>query len=557
MRKLIYALAVAALLAAGFGSSLSARNDSRSATVRNMAIFNGVLKELSTSYVDTIDMDALVRSAIDAMLAGIDPYTEYYSAAEVEDLTSISSGQYGGIGAVISQRDGRVYVSQPLWDAPARRSGLRHGDIILAIDGDEIAPGTGTDVVSRRLRGQAGSSLRVRVKRPFATGADSILDVNIVRETINNNPLPYWGVDSTGVGYLRLTTFNEQSAPAVREAVTAMKHNPALRGLVIDLRDNGGGLLESAVNIVGLFVPKGTEVVRTRGGDSYGEKIYKTTRTPLDTELPLVVLVNENTASSSEIVAGALQDLDRAVVLGDRSYGKGLVQTSRPLPYDGFLKVTVARYYIPSGRLIQAVDYSHRNPDGSVARIPDSLTRVWHTAAGREVRDGGGITPDVSVVDTTMNRLIYNVIADLWAYDFANRYRMMHDSVPAATEWIIGDSIFNQFKGFIDPARFKYDRMCEVGIKYLRDAAEFEGYMTDSVRAQIDLLADMLRHNLDHDLDFNRPDLIEILDSELSERYYDDSDRVLRSLRYDATVDSARAVLLSPARYKSILSPAR
>lgn len=553
MKKLLLVLGLctaAGVVAVGSGSRPSA---SREAAARNLNIFNNVFKELQANYVDTIDADQITRAAIDAMLGGIDPYTEYYPAEEIEDLTTISSGHYGGIGAYISQRDGRVYISQPVWGAPAHNAGLRHGDVILAIDGEEIAPGTATDVVSRRLRGQAGSRLSVKVCRPWVS--DSILDFEIIRRDIDVNPLPYYGIGYDGIGYIRLTTFNEKSAGLVGDALTSMKNSGKMRGLILDLRSNGGGLLESAVQIVGYFVPKGTEVVRTRGADPSTEKIYKTTRKPIDTDVPLVVLTDGSTASSSEIVAGALQDLDRAVIVGERSFGKGLVQTSRPLVYNGMLKVTVARYYIPSGRLIQAIDYSHRNPDGSVARIPDSLTRVWHTAAGREVRDGGGITPDVAAADTTMNRLLYNVLSDLWAYDYANRFRATHDSLPA--DWVVDDSVFADFKRFIDPERFKYDRMCEMGIDYLRDAARTEGYLNDSVAAQIDVLAGLLRHNLEHDLDFNRPKLMQYLDSEIGERYFDDGRQVERLLRYDIVNDTARAVLLDGERYRRILTPQR
>ena len=371
------------------------------------------------------------------------------------------------------------------------------------------------------------------------------------------NPMPYYGVDSAGVGYIRLTTFNEKSAELVKDALIDMKRNPDLRGVVLDLRGNGGGILEGAVQIVGLFVPKGTEVVRHSGFEGKNLKIYKTAHQPVDTEIPLVVMVDGGTASSSEITAGALQDLDRAVVVGSRSFGKGLVQTSRPLPYDGLLKVTMAHYYIPSGRLIQAIDYSRRNPDGSPMHIPDSLTKVWKTKHGRDVRDGGGITPDVAVSDTSINRLIYNVVADNWAFDYANRFRARNESLPAASEWIMPDSVFTAFKAFIDPTRFKYDKACEQGIDYLRKAAEAEGYMNDSVKAQIELLAGMLKHDLDHDLDFNKANLVRILDTEISERYYDEGDRVMRALRYDMELDTARAVVLDRDRYNALLRPSK
>lgn len=553
MKKLLYIITAA--LAAAVALNLPARSRSNNTDLsRQLTIFNSLVKELQTNYVDTIDPQSLMRTAIDAMLNRIDPYTEYYPAEDQEELTTISSGEYGGIGAYILQRGNEVIVHQPVWDAPARNTGLRHGDVILQVDTTLIVPGAKSDKVSKLLRGQAGSNVRVKVRRPYVT--DSILTFDITRRTINVNPLPYYGIDSTGTGYIALTTFNEKSAGAVKAALLEMRRDPRLRGLVIDLRGNGGGLLESAVQIAGLFVPKGTEIVRTKGFDGKLEKIYKTTQQPVDTRLPLVIMTDDGTASASEILAGSLQDLDRAVIVGDRSFGKGLVQIPRPLPFDAMMKVTVARYYIPSGRLIQAIDYSHRNPDGSVARIPDSLRRVWHTRAGREVLDGGGITPDVMAVDSNMNRLLYNVISDMWAYDFANRWLARHPQAPDPDTWAPDDSLFTEFKAFIDPARFKYDRMSENGIDYIRQAARIEGYTSDSVTAAIDALAAMMKHDLARDLDFNRRELVKILDAEIGERYFSDSILRRRALRYDIEADSARAVILDPARYHRLLSPA-
>lgn len=554
MKKLLFVILVLGLMAGAAVGAQNSRSD-KTRVARDLAIFNAVVKELQMNYVDTINSEKLVKTAIDVMLSQIDPYTEYYPLENREELTSISSGQYGGIGAYIQQRNGSVMVSEPVYGAPASLAGVRYGDVILEVDGTDVSTVKETDRVSRMLRGQPGTSVKVKVKRPYVQ--DSILEFDIMRKQITVNPMPYYGIDSTGVGYIRLTTFNEQSANLVKDALLDMKADPRLKGLILDLRGNGGGLLESAVQIVGLFVPKGTEVVRTRGFNDKNLKIYKTTRQPVDLKLPLVVMTDGNTASASEITAGALQDLDRAVIVGDRSYGKGLVQVPRPLPYDGLMKITVARYYIPSGRLIQAIDYSHRNPDGSPARIPDSLTRVWKTAHGRDVRDGGGITPDVAAVDTFMNRLIYNVLADQWAFDYANRFRARTESMPDADTWQLTDSVFNDFKAFIDPDKFKYDRMCESGIDYLRKAASTEGYQNDSVTALIDQLAAMLRHDLNHDLDFNRPHLEEILDNEISQRYYTDGEVLKRSLKYDFEVDTARAVLLDTDRYNRILRPAK
>ena len=553
MKKFLYILAFAAACVGASALAAPPAAARKDDFARKLRTFNAIVKELQSNYVDTLNANSIMDKTIGALLYQIDPYTEYYPAGDQDELLSISQGQYAGIGSTIVKRGDKVLISEPQWESPARRYGLRPGDVIIAVDGDTVRANTEIGDVSRRLRGQAGTNVRVDVCRPHAE--DSLLSFDIVRADIKVNPLPYYGVDDSGTGFIRLTTFNESSARRVKEAVTDMLRNPSLKGIVLDLRGNGGGLLESAVQIVGNFVPKGTEVVRTRGRDRRGEKVYKTTRQPLDTKIPLVVLTDEGTASASEIVAGSLQDLDRAVIVGQRSYGKGLVQTTRPLPYDDIMKLTTGRYYIPSGRLIQALDYSHRNPDGTPARTPDSLTNEFKTRAGRSVRDGGGITPDVTVTARPMNRLIYNIIADMWAFDYANRFAAAHpDSVPVG-EFEVTDSIFNDFKAFIDPARFKYDRQCESALEYLRTAARDEGYMTDSVAAQFDVLSAMLKHDLDHDLDINRNDIKELLRDEIAARYYDDGARVLITLPGDSVYLRAAELIADPQQYNSILSP--
>ena len=307
------------------------------------------------------------------------------------------------------------------------------------------------------------------------------------------------------------------------------------------------------MQITGLFVPKGTEVLRTRGRGLLNERIYKTTAKPVDTEIPLVVLVNGSSASAAEIVTGALQDLDRAVIVGNRSFGKGLVQSTRQVPYNGLLKLTIAKYYIPSGRCIQAIDYSHRNPDGSVARIPDSLTTVWHTANGREVRDGGGITPDVKVEYPEGNRLVYNIIPDGWAFDYATRCAARHDPNAPPDKFVTTDTIYSDFKAFIDPTKFKYDRACELVIDQLEKSAKTEGYLDEKVQAQIDTLRSMLQHDLDHDLDLNRNYISEYLTSDIVSRYYNSRGATVASLRNDRDLDSAAIVLHTPGRLRDLL----
>ncbi len=550
MKKLFHTVLVLLCVAmVAQGATRSKKNE----ISRNLDIFNALFKEMQTFYVDSIDAEKSINTAIRAMLNELDPYTVYIPQSEQAAFRTISTGEYGGIGASISQKSsGDVYVTAPSENSPAYRYGLRAGDQFIMIDNDTVL-GIGSDKVSQKLKGQPGTKVNLRIKRPFVT--DSILDFTIVREKIVMPSVPYYGVVKDNIGYICLTGFDEKSPKEVKEALTELKKNPAVKSIVLDLRGNGGGLLESAVKIVGLFVPKGTEVLSTRGKGVLNEKVYKTTSAPVDTEIPLAVLVDGNTASSAEIVSGALQDLDRAVIVGNRSYGKGLVQSTRSLPYEGLLKVTTAKYYIPSGRLIQAIDYSHRNPDGSVGRIPDSLTHEFTTAHGRKVRDGGGIVPDVEVEYPEVSRITYNIVRDNWAFDYANKYATTHATIPPIDDFVITDSIYEDFKGFIDPAKFNYDKVCEMMLNQLREAAGIEGYMTDSVKAQFDVLEGMLKHPLEKDLDTNRKAIEPYLAREIAQRYYFQRGEIIEALKDDQGLDEAERVLNDKAEYRRLLSP--
>lgn len=521
----------------------AATRSKKSEISRNLDVFNALYKELQTFYVDSIDAEKSINTAIAAMLNDIDPYTEYFSSKEQDQFRTMTTGEYGGIGSVIQQSDQGVIVVEPYKGSPAQMAGLRPGDIFLMIDGDSVTS-LSSDKVSEKLKGQSGSTLKLRMKRPWVK-SDSILNFELKRAKIQMPSVPYFGMIRPGVGYVSLTTFNEKSYPEVRAGVEQLIKDGA-KSLILDLRGNGGGIVEGAIDILGLFLPKGTTVLTTRGKGVLNEKIYRTSVNPVDTKIPLAVLVDGGTASSAEIVTGALQDLDRAVIIGNRSFGKGLVQSTRELPYDGLLKVTVAKYYIPSGRLIQAIDYSHRNPDGSVARIPDSLTNVFKTAGGREVRDGGGITPDVKIEYPEVNRLTYNVVRDNWAFNFANKYAAEHDTVASPETFVVTDEIYGQFKDFIDPARFNYDKVCENAVDQLREIAKVEGYMNDSTKVQFDILASMLKHDLGHDLDINRKNLTPYIAREILNRYYFNRGEVIYSLRDDEAVDSAVNILTTP-----------
>lgn len=552
MKKLL--LAATVIVAASTIASLADTRSSKMDITRNLDIFNALVKELQTLYVDSIDAEKSVNTAINAMLNNIDPYTEYIPYKDQEDFMTMTSGEYAGVGSTIMQRDSWVYFTDPMEGSPAKKAGIKAGDKIVMIDNDSTKGWT-TPKVSSKLKGPAGTDVRVTVHRPYVE--DSVMTFTIRRAKIFQPSVPYYGMLRDGVGYISLTSFIDKSPDEIKDALTALKKEPGLKALVLDLRGNGGGLLESAVKILGYFVPKGTEVLRTRGKGVMNERVYKTSGAPIDTDIPMMVLVDGGTASAAEIVSGALQNLDRAVIVGERSFGKGLVQTTRELPYDGMLKVTTAKYYIPSGRLIQAIDYSHRNPDGSVGRIPDSLTSVFHTAGGREVRDGGGITPDVTIDYPDINRVTFNIVRDNWAFDFANRYAARNASIPAPEDFCITDSIYAEFKQFIDPSRFQYDKVCEDGLKALRDIAKQEGYMNDSTKAQFDRLETMLKHDLQHDLDINRKAIEPYLASEIANRYYSTRGEVIQTLKTDPAIDTVITILNDPARYNKILAPVK
>lgn len=541
MKKLTI-LAAAMVAASAFGGAATRSN--KADISRNLDVFTSLYKELQSYYVDSINARKSIETAIDAMLNDIDPYTEYIPGDEQDQFRTMTTGEYGGIGSYIIQRDGGTYISGPYKGSPAAEAGLRAGDHIIMIDSDTVATWP-SDKVSAKLKGQAGSKLRVTVKRPYVQ--DSILTFDMVRRKITMPSVPYYGMLDDGIGYISLTSFNENSYKEVRDALNQLVKNDGAKSLILDLRGNGGGLLESAVQILGLFLPKGTKVLTTRGKETLTEKVYKTSTPPLDTKLPLAILVDGGTASSAEIVSGALQDLDRAVIVGNRSFGKGLVQTTRQLPFDGMLKVTVAKYYLPSGRLIQAIDYGQRDENGMVSRTPDSLTTVYHTVSGREVRDGGGITPDITVNYPEINRLTYNAVRDNWVFDFANKYRATHDKIAPPEEFVVTDTIYEQFVSGIDPDKFKYDKVCETALDKLRELAKIEGYMNDSTQAQFDQLSHLLRHDLKKDLKNSRSLLEPYIASEIMDRYYYDSGRLANALRSDMGVDSAKAALKRPA----------
>ncbi|MBR5086586.1 MAG: S41 family peptidase [Muribaculaceae bacterium] len=533
----------------GQQSGSSASIDTR--ITRNLDIFNSLFKELNLFYVDSLDVDKTMETAINSMLDDIDPYTEYIPASSREDFMVISTGEYGGIGSYIYERNGNVYISEPYEGSPAAKVGLKPGDRIVMIDGVNVE-GWGSDKVSERLKGQASTTLELLISRKY-DGPDSLKTFNIVREKIKVDPVSYYGVTHGNIGYIALETFNEHSAANVKEALLKLKANPEVKNIVLDLRGNGGGLLESSIQIVGLFVPKGTQVLQTRGKTKQQERTYKTTEEPVDTQIPLAVLVDGGTASAAEITAGALQDLDRAVVIGTRSFGKGLVQATRQLPFDALLKVTVSKYYIPSGRLIQEIDYSNKDEDGTPKHTTDSTTQ-YQTAHGRVVTGGGGITPDIKIPTSQASRLAYNIVRDGWDFDYAVKYVSEHPTIPSPEEFVITDEIFNDFKSFIDPKRFEYDKVCETSFASLKKTAEAEGYLNDETREEFDRLEKLLKHDLYKDLDIHRDDIEKLLAKEIIKNYYYQRGQMIYGLRKDKATQSASDMFNKPGEYEKILN---
>lgn len=542
MKKIILTLfALTAVIAV-------AQKSADMAAGRGLSTFGAIVKELELNYVDTINQERAFNEAIDAMLATVDPYTVYYPQEDREDINTMTTGEYGGIGALLLNRDGGSYISEPMEGSPALKAGLQAGDRLMRIDTTDVSKWT-TDKVTKILRGRPDTEVKVRVLRPFVK--DSIIDLTVTRKKIRQSSVPFSGVIDGKTGYIRITQFIESTGRDVRAALDTFRmSHPGLTGIILDLRGNGGGLLEQAVDVASNFVPKGTEIIRTIARDKNDNKVYKTIHKPVYPDIPLAVLIDGGTASASEILAGAMQDLDRGLLVGSRSFGKGLVQTTRPLPYGGVLKVTVARYYTPSGRLIQALDYTHRNPDGSAARVPDSLTHAYKTLHGRTIRDGGGLAPDSTIEWPKINRLVYNVVSDNWAWDYANKFKSRHPHIAPAGKFVITDSIYSDFKASIDPKKFKYDSAMEEATEQLRKIAEEEGYINPETTEAFDNLKKLLTHNLDRDLDTHRKQIEEYLGAEIVSRYYLERGRSEYATRGDEAIEKAIALMNGPEYLK-------
>ncbi|MCS3320140.1 S41 family peptidase [Bacteroides fragilis] len=544
---------LAAVLVAVAFFSFKSGDDRNFQIAKNLDTFNSIVKELDMFYVDTLDPNKTVREGIDYMLSSLDPYTEYYPEDDQAELQQMLNASFGGIGSLITynQKLKRSMIAEPFEGTPAAKVGLKAGDILMEIDGKDLA-GKNNQEVSQMLRGAVGTSFKLKVERPDEKGGTRPLEFDIVRQTIQTPMIPYDTIFNKNVGYINLSTFSGTPSKDFKKTFLKLKKE-GITSLVIDLRGNGGGRLEEAVEIANFFLPRGKVIVTTKGKTKQASNTYKTLREPLDLDIPITVLVNGATASASEILSGAFQDFDRAVIVGSRTFGKGLVQTTRPLPYGGVMKLTTSKYYIPSGRCVQAIDYKHRNEDGSVGTIPDSLTTVFHTAAGREVRDGGGVMPDIEVKQEKLPNILFYLVRDNLIFDYATQYCPKHPSIPSPQEFKVTDADYNDFKAMVKKADFKYDQQSEKIMKTLKEAAKFEGYL-DEASEEIKALEKKLTHNLDRDLDYFSKDIRSMIADEIIKRYYYTRGGIIQQLKDDDGLQAALKILADPVKYKETLS---
>lgn len=551
-------LAGALIVLVGIGVISFKEDDRNFQIAKNLDLFNSIFKELDMFYVDTIDAEKMIQNGVRGMLALTDPYTEYYPEEEMSSVKELTTGKYGGIGAAIRYYEAkdRIAVIEPTEGMPAAEAGVKAGDIILAVGGKEMVrgdmkPQDFSEKVSQALRGEPGTSFILKVMRPLKNDS-TVLEFKITRKSIRTNPVPYYGMVRDSIGYLALSSFTENCSKDFKKAFIELKQKGA-KALILDLRDNGGGSLSEAIDIVNFFVPKGQEIVVTKGKLKQAQGSYKTENEPIDTKIPLAVLVNGGSASASEIVSGSLQDLDRAVIIGTRTYGKGLVQTIRPLPYNGTLKVTTSKYYIPSGRCIQAIDYAKKNADGSVARTPDSLTNVFHTAAGREVRDGGGIRPDIEVKGDRIPNIVFYLMNEDIIFDYATQYCWDHPTMESVESFKLTDEDYRAFKELVKSRDFTYDRQSEKMLKSLKEVAEFEGYM-EGASEEFKALEKKLNHNLDRDLDYFSKQIKTYIAQEIVTRYFYQRGAAMERLKDDEDLEKAISVLKDGKQYSEILS---
>lgn len=519
---------------------------------KNLDIFASLFRELVINYVDEVNPAELMRTGIDEMLYSLDPYTNFIPESEIEDMRFMTTGQYGGIGALITTRDDYTIITEPYEGFPAFKAGLLPGDRILEISGQKLK-GVGSEQVRELLKGQPGTTINLLIERP---GEPRPLVKPVTREVISISNIPYFGMLNQTTGYIKLTGFTQYAGREVRDAFEQLRQNHQIESLVLDLRGNGGGLLNEAVNITNLFVEKNKMVVSTRGKIAERNTTHRTLNNPIDTEIPLVVLVDRGSASASEIVAGAIQDFDRGVIIGHRTFGKGLVQNLIPLSYNTQLKVTVAKYYIPSGRCIQAIDYAQRNEDGSVAMIPDSLKKAFTTQNGRTVYDGGGIEPDIVIAPQMLSNISVALLTRFLIFDYANHFFRLNNSIAPAGEFKISDAVYNDFIAFLSDKDYDYETRSERLLAELKQASKNEKYFS-AIESEYEALHRRIMHNKEEDLQTFRSEISELLKEEIVSRYYHQRGRVQASLTNDREVSKALQLLSNGSGYRSILAGKR
>ena len=516
-------------------------------TSKNLEIFTDLYKELDMFYVDDIESGELIKTAIDEMLLSLDPYTTYIPETDIEDYRFMTTGQYGGIGSIISKRGDYVYISEPYEGFPAEKAGMMAGDKILEVNG-KSAKGKTTEDLSSILKGAPNTQVQILIERDQK---EILFKFN--REKVTVKSVPYYGFLEDGVAYIKLRSFTRNCSNDIKKSLNNLKKQQDLKGIILDLRSNPGGLLNESIDIVNLFVEKGEEVVVTKGKIKDWEKSYKATNKPEDISTPLVVLINSGSASASEIVSGAIQDLDRGVIIGQRSFGKGLVQQTRQLPYNSQLKVTVAKYYIPSGRCIQSLDYSNKNDDGSVGKIPDSLLSIFKTRNGREVRDGGGIEPDINIEKESVSEITISLMRERLIFDYATKYRLNNKSILSAKDFKITDDIFNDFKSFLLDKDYQYETKSEDAISVFKEIL-LEENLLELVSEQIGEIDDKINLVKENDLDNNRSEIIEFLADEIVSRYYYQKGRIIQQLKNDPYIIESLRIFNDITEYNKILN---
>jgi len=516
---------------------------------KNLDIFATLFKQLHLHYVDEINSSSLIKTAIDEMLESLDPYTNFIPEDEIEDFRFMTTGQYGGIGALIQNRDDHIMISDPYYNYPAFKAGLRASDVIIEVNGRSIKGVNSLDV-RNLLRGQAGTPITLTIKR---YGKEEPFEVEVIREDVKIDNIPYYNVIDGDIGYLKLSGFTENAGRETKEAFLELKKEHGIKSFILDLRGNGGGLLNEAVNVANIFLERGLLIVNTKGKIEERNTRHQTLSPPVDKEIPIVVLIDRASASASEIVAGAIQDYDRGVVIGQRSFGKGLVQNVVPLSYNSRLKVTVAKYYIPSGRCIQAINYAERNEDGSVSLIPDSLKVPFETRGGRVVYDGGGIEPDVFVEPYRYSQISASLIGKYHIFDFATKYFYQNKSIPPVSSFDITDDIYQKFLGFIADKDYDYETLSERKMKELKETAQREKYF-ERIEEEYELFSKSLMHNKEDDLITFKEEIKFLLRNEIVSRYYYQKGRIESNLSFDNDIKKAKEVLKNNDLYTSILN---